>query len=208
MKNKYILLILLVFWVIQIQAQYNTEAYWHKGKVLLDDETEFEGDINFKLSENLLRIKTNTGELLTLTSRKVIHFSFLDKKLGYKREFYTFPFALVSSYQTPVFFELLIQRQHTSLLVREGFQTRTFIDNNPYSWNYGRTITQNYMKNNFYFLKNTGQIKAFDGSKKGLLTLLSDKSHKIEQYLQENRVNFDSKEDMARVINFYNTLKK
>lgn len=206
MKYLYTLFICFIS-VAQIQAQYNVEALWHQGKILLTDETEIAGEINFNLSENLLRIKTTAGQLMTYTSRKVIHFSFLDKKLGYQREFYTFPFTLASNYETPTFFELLIQREHTSLLVREGFYTRTFVDNNPYSWTYGRSVTQNFLESKFYFLKNTGKISYFDGSKKGLMSLLSDKSHRIEQYLRENRVDLNDKEDMTRIIKFYNDLK-
>lgn len=208
MKNKYILTISLLFLSLFIKAQYNVEAYWHQGKILLEDETEIIGELNFNLSKNLLQIKTNTGQLMTYTSRKVIHFSFIDKKLGYKREFYTFPYALASSYETPTFFELLVQREHTSLLIRESFETRTFIDNNPYSWNYGRSVTQNYMENRFYFLKNTGKITPFDGTKKGLFALFGNKSHKIEEYLQENRVVLSDKKDMTRVIDFYNDVKR
>lgn len=189
-------------------AQRFVEEAWHEGTVLLESGDSLQGNLKFNLSEEIIQVDMR-GSLQTLTSRKVLSFKFFDRFDNRNRSYYTLPFSKVADYKTPTFFELLWQGDHITLLNREAFVTQT--STNPYYGGFGMRnnfpVTYSYIKNNFYFLYKNSKIKLFDGTKKGILILLQDREKDIKNYLKDNRVRFDNKQDMIRLIDFYNALK-
>lgn len=186
-------------------AQYFAENYWHNGKIFLENEQVLEGKIKYNLENEIVQLETN--RLQTFTSRKVLSFQFYDANWQVERYFYNLPFAKVSNYETPTFFELLYQGEHVTLLCREDLVTQTFVNNNPYAWNPGMPITRTSVRSKFYFLFKNGKIRAFQGGKRELLYLLRDRERTLKKYLKEQRINYDSRPDMVRVIEYYNSIK-
>jgi hypothetical protein len=188
-----------------LKAQRLAQDYWHEGKIVLEDDT-IGGNLKFNLENELIQIDKN-GVLQTLTARKVLAFQFFDRYEQRERSYYALPYAKVSNYKTPTFFELLYQGESVTLLCREAWATQTTtLNNNPYSPN--MPINIQYVKASFYLLYKNSKIRLFDGTKKGLLILLEDREADIKNYLKANRVRLDSKEDMTNLIDYYNTRKK
>ena len=206
MKNIaiFIFIIINLCFHLELQAQRFAQNYWHKnGKVKLTDGTIYEGELKYDLENELIQLQVN-GVLKTLTSRKVGSFEYYDNFEQRDRYFYALPFAKVSGYKTPTFFELLMQDQPITLLVRESLTTQTDVINSPYTINRGATITRTVIKYDFFFLYKNGKIVSFNGTKKGLLYLLKNREKDIKNYLKENRVNFENKRDLIDIIRYYN----
>ena len=185
-------------------AQRFAENYWHPGKVFIEGGDTLSGDLKFDLQNEIVQVNSQIG-LQTLTARKVLNFQFYDSFEQKDRYYYALPYAKVSSYQTPIFFELLIQGEAVTLLTRESLVTQTYVNTNPYSFYPRIPFTNTYLKNDFYFLYKSGKIKHFDCSKKGLLYLLNYREKDIKEYLKNNRVRYDSKQDMIGIIDYYNS---
>jgi len=210
MKCYHFVIIVITFCFVsknETFAQGFAENYWHSGKVFLEEGDTLAGTLKFSLQEEVVQIETPTG-LKTLTARNALAFYFLDRFEQRERYYYALPFPKVSNYPTPTYFELILQGDPITLLCRESMVVQTFINNNPYAMNPGIPMRRNVLKHDFYLLYKSGKIVPFNGSKKGLLYLLRDRERDIKLYLKENRVNFESKQDMANIIDYFNSKKK
>ncbi len=202
-----IILIVCFFSKNETFAQAFAENYWHSGTVFLEEGDTLSGTLKFSLQDEVVQIETATG-LKTLTARNAIAFYFLDRFEQRERHYYALPYPKVSNYPTPTYFELIMQGEPITLLCRESMVVQTIVNNNPYVMNPGIPMRQNILKREFYFLYKSGKIVPFNGTKKGLLYLLKDRERDIKLYIKENRVNFESKQDMASIINYFNSKKR
>ncbi|MCS6820556.1 MAG: hypothetical protein NZ551_01670 [Microscillaceae bacterium] len=190
-------------------SQYFAEREWQNGSVFLEEDTLI-GNFKYELERETVIFESG-GQLQTFSSRKVVGFQFYDNYYRKNRFFYTLPFAKRSNYKTPTFFELLYQGETVSLLCREQLTSRTQSVLTPNPWGIGvpNTIITYSIKYDFYFLFNkNNQVKYFNSTKKDLLRLLPDQASALQNYLEKNKVRFNSPEDMTNLIAFYNSLKK
>jgi hypothetical protein len=208
--QKYISLTLLLscLFTWSVSAQYIAENYWHIGKIYLDTGDTLAGNLKYNLSNEIIQIE-QSNTLQTFTARKVLSFEFFDRSEQRDRAFYTLPFAKVANYKTPVFFELLLESDPITVLSREALVTQTSVMNNPYAIGApGIPVRQTFVKTSFFFLNKSGKLKPYDGTKKDLMIHLQDREKDIKDYLKNNRVRFDSKQDIVAIIDFYNKKKK
>ncbi|MCU0444809.1 MAG: hypothetical protein MUE85_07805 [Microscillaceae bacterium] len=211
MQNIKKLGLILTFILVSISAgyaQYIAENYWHIGKIYLDTGDTLAGNFKFNLTNEVVQIEVN-NTLQTFTARKVLSFEFFDRAEQRDRIFYTLPYPKVPNYKTPIFFELLLEGDAITVLSRETLVTQTTIVNNPYFIGQpGVPMRQTFVKTNFYFLYKNGKIKPYDGTKKDLLLLLQDREKDVKDYLKNNRVRLDNRQDVVALIDFYNQKKK
>lgn len=206
MSRRIGLLLVFLFCVNALQAQRFAQNYWHDGLVILESGDTLQGKLKFDLENELVQLESR-GTLQTLTSRKTLAFQFYDRYEQRDRYFYTLPYSKVSDYKTPTFFELAMQGDPISVLVRESLITQTFVNNNPYTVRAGVPITRTSIKYDLYFLDPDGDIVSYNGTKKGLLYLLRSRENDIKEFLKENRIRYDSKLDIIKVIQYYNSKK-
>ena len=57
-----------------------------------------------------------------------------------------------------------------------------------------------------YYLFNKGEMKKLKRDKDFILAELSDKQEQVNQFLQSNKINLKNNEQLAKLINYYNTL--
>jgi hypothetical protein len=210
---KYIWIILCLIPYIS-HAQRFAEETWHEGKVILLEGDTIQGSLRFALKDEIVQVQTPQN-LQTYTSRKVLSFTFFDRLAKRDRTFYSFNFAKTPNYETPTFFELLLQGKPNSLLGRETLVKNTQFVNpgpwgtpmNPMGMGTSIPITTFSVKMEMYLLLGDGRIKSFDGTKKRLLFLLKDKEKEIKDYIKKNSVNFNSPNDISRIVQYYNLLK-
>ena len=58
----------------------------------------------------------------------------------------------------------------------------------------------------YYLLKEDGTLEDFRGGKNDLLDLMGNKGKAVEKYIRANRLDFDDKYDVARIVAYYNSL--
>lgn len=205
-RNTIILIIGLCLLSTVTKAQRFAQNYSHKGTLFLQNGDTLNGVLTFNLDNEIVQVQTRSI-LKTYTSRNILSFRFYDTYEQKDRFYYTLPYGRVTNYKTPTFFELLHQGKHVTLLVREEYISRTVL-NDAYFYSPANRAIRNTVKYNFYFLfDKNGKIKGFNGTKKGLLYLLSDQERAIKEFLKTNRLQLDQKQDVMKVIEYYNAIK-
>ena len=173
---------------------------WHDGKIVLVDGDTLEGLVKYDFSQNLVQYAVTTRQAEIYTARKVLFFEIFDETVHKYRKFFVLPYTNTSNYRSPMFFELLEEGKMT-LLSRELLEYRTY-NNSFYGGSYSRLVQTYY----YFLLKDDGTIEDFRGNKNDFLALMGNKSKTVEKYIRANRLDFDDKYDVAKIVAYYNSL--
>lgn len=173
---------------------------WHEGRIVLLEGDTLRGLVKYDLQQNLVQYTETNRKAEIFTARKVLFFEIFDETVHKYRKFYVLPYSNPSNYKAPMFFELLEEGRIT-LLSRELLEYRTY-NNAFYGGSYSRLVLNYY----YFLLKEDGSIEDFRGNKNDLLSLMGNKGRTVEKYVKENRLDFDDKYDMAKIVAYYNSL--
>lgn len=173
---------------------------WHEGKVVLLAGDTLKGALKYDFQQDLLQyvIRDNKAEIYS--ARKVLFFEIFDETVRRYRQFFTLPYSNPSGYKAPMFFELLEEGKIT-LLSRELLEYKTY-NNSFYGGSYSRLVQTYY----YYLLKEDGTIEDFKGKRNDLIALMGNKGKTVEKYIKANRLDFDDKYDLAKIVAYYNSL--
>jgi hypothetical protein len=173
---------------------------WHEGKVVLLAGDTLNGLLKYDLQQNVVQYVLNNRKAEIYHARKVLFFEIFDETVHRYRKFFVLPYSNPSNYKAPVFFELLEEGKMT-LLSRELLEYKTY-NNAFYGGSYSRLVQTYY----YYLLKEDGTIEDFRGNKNDLLALMGNKGKAVEKYVKANRLDFDDKYDLAKIVAYYNSL--
>lgn len=190
---------LFIFGSTYAQREWPSEL-WHEGKVVLLKGDTLSGVLKYDFRQDLLQYVVNNNKAEIYSARKVLFFEIFDETVHKYRRFYALPYSNPSGYKAPLFFELLEEGKIT-LLSRELLEYKTY-SNTFYGGSYSRLV-QTYF---YYLLKEDGTIVDLKGNKNDFLALMGSKGKNVEKYIRENRLDFDDKYDVAKIVAFYNTL--
>lgn len=188
-----------VFSFAQRKGQWPSEL-WHDGKIVLVDGDTLKGLIKYDFAQNLVQYVINDKQAEVYTARKVLFFEIFDETAHRYRKFFVLPYLNESNYKTPMFFELL-EEGNITLLSRDVLEYKTY---NTY-YGYGgftRLVETPY----FYFLNEDGSIEDFKGNKNDLVSMMGNHRKNVEKYIKANRLDFDEKYDVAKIVAYYNSL--
>jgi len=173
--------------------------FWNEGKVVLESGDTIKGSIKYDL-QDLLQVK-HDGRLESFSSRKAVFFEIFDQTYKRYRHFYSLPFSPTGGYKTPVFFEALTEGKIT-LLSREKIEYRTY--SSPFFY-YGGYSSRMVLVNIYYLLRENGNIEEFSGKRSDWYDLMGNKENDVHDYVKENKLDFDRKYDLKRIIDYYNS---
>ena len=173
---------------------------WHEGRIVLVTGDTLKGLVKYDLQQDLVQFDVPNVRTEAFTARKVLFFEIFDTTVHKYRRFFALPFNATAGYKTPVFFELLEEGPMT-LLSREALEYRTY--SSPY---YIGSYTRLVLVNKFFFLDEHGDINEFTGNKNDLLDMMGRKSDKVEKYMKSERLKFDDKYDLSKIVAYYNSL--
>lgn len=193
-------LILTLFALEEARSQDWAFELWHDGKLVLEAGDTLRGQIKYDLQQDLIQYKTGSSVAEAFTSRKVVYFEIFDNTVRKYRQFFSLPYAALTSYKAPIFFELLKEGKIT-ILCREALEYKTV--SSPYMVG---SYTRLVLVNRYYFLNEKGDITEFGGKKSELLEMMGKKSDEVEKFVKLNRLKYDEKYDLARIIEYYNSL--
>jgi hypothetical protein len=197
-------LIILLFSLMGITAQAQEWAFelWHDGKLVLVSGDTLKGLIKYDLQQDLVQYNNKKGNIQAYTARKVLFFEIFDTTVEQYRQFYALPYESSTGYKAPVFFELLAEGKMT-LLTRESLEYRTV--NSPYYYgSYNRLV----LIYRYYLLEENGNIVEFVGKKGELMTLMGKRANAVEDYMKENKLKLDDRNDFAKIVAYYNSFFK
>lgn len=182
-------------------AQWSFEL-WHDGKIVLETGDTLRGQVKYDLQQDLIQFTNRKGTVEALTARKVLFCEIFDKTVGQYRQFYSLPYNTTSGYRTPIFFELIGEGKLT-VLSRERLENQT--TSSPY---YYGNMSRVVLVNKYYMLKENGDITDFSVRKADFLQLLGKHADHINDYMKDNRLKLDEKQDLTKIIQYYNSLFK
>ena len=196
---RYTIIIALLYFSIPARAQVFPSELWHEGKMVLASEEVIKGKLKYDLQKGIVQVDTG-NRLLTYSAKSIFYFEIFDSTIETQREFYVLPYGLVSSYKIPVIFEVLVEGNLT-LLSREYVTTRSI--QSPYFYgSYQREV----LAYEYYFLDSEGNITLYSMKRKDLMEILSNRQKQVSEYIRANRLNTDKRNDLVRIIAFYNAL--
>ncbi len=198
MKGSFILFFLLIS--LSSGAQKFSYELWHEGKVVFETSDTLKGLVKHDIQSDLLQVKAN-NKLESFTPRKVLFFEIFDASLKRYRQFYSLPYSANNTYKMPIFFELLCEGKIT-LLAREKLEYRTV--SSPFYY-YG-TYSQLVLVDQYYLLKPNGNIEEFLARKSDWLSMMEDREKEVKGFVKDNRLSFDDKFELTRIIEYYNSL--
>ncbi len=195
-----IIFLFILFFPVVSLAQIWPFEFWHDGKIVLESGDTLKGKVKYDLQQDLVQYLIREDKAEAYTARKILTFEIFDETAHRYRNFYALPYNATAGYKTPVFFELLVQGKMT-LLSREALEYKTY-SSAFYMGSYTRQVLVDY----FFFLQENGDVVAFTGNKNDLLDLMQRKSKDVEKYMKVNRLKFDEKYDLAKIVAYYNSL--
>ncbi len=200
---KQTLFLVFIISAFAVKAQEFPSEIWHKGMLVLVNEDTLVGKIKYNLDQELVQVESDK-KIYTFSGKKVFYFQIFDETVDSYREFYVLPYALVNQYETPIFFEVLVEGRLT-LLCREKIIDKTVQDPN-YINAYGSAISysRKVLVYTYYFLDDKGIITKYSLKKKDLLKILAKRADKVDEYMRVNNLRADKRYDLSRIIAFYN----
>lgn len=185
-------------------AQYFPSQVWHEGEVVLVAGDTLKGEIMYSQETDLVQVKPtfDKSRILALSGRKLLSVEIYDKTSGVYRNFYALPYSLNPGYKTPILFEIIFTGTELSLLSRETIENQ--LVNYPYSavGTYSRQI----LDYTYYFLKSDGSISEFYGKKRDLIWAMNNRAPQIKKFIKTNKIRPDRRNDILKVIRYYNSL--
>lgn len=173
---------------------------WHEGKVVLVNGDTLKGLIKYDFPLNTVQYVVNDRKAEIYHARKVLFFEIFDETVHRYRKFFVLPYSNPSNYKAPVFFELLEEGKIT-LLSRELLEYKTY-NSGFYGGSYTRLVQTYY----YYLMKEDGAIEDFRGNKNDLIAMMGNKGKDVEKYIRANRLDFEDKYDLAKIVAYYNSL--
>ena len=203
MKLRIILIFYLSFSFSSGFTQQFAFEYWHEGKIILDSGDTLKGAVKYDMQTDLLQFQADNKNQ-SFSARKVLLFEIFDVTIKQYRQFYSLPYSVSSGYKAPVFFELLTEGKIT-LLCREALEYRNFSSSFYYFGNNTRLV----LVNKYFLLQENGDITEFNGKRNDWFNLMDNKrSDDVQRYAKANRLSFDEKGELVKIMTYYNSFFK
>jgi len=194
------LLTIFLTFILQLGFSQNFPSeMWHEGKLVLVSDESISGMLKYDQVKGIVQVDKDE-KILTYSAKSIFYFEIYDITSESYREFYVLPFGLVTSYKAPVIFEVLVEGNLT-LLCREYVLTKNI--QSPYSiGSYAKEV----LAYDYYFLDREGNIIKYTLKKKDLYSVVAKRQNQVIEYMKANRFHHDRRNDLVRVIAFYNAL--
>lgn len=197
-----ILFFLLCISTVNYAQQFPSEM-WHEGKLVLANEEVYEGLLKYDLDRGIVQLEQGE-KFFTFGANSIFYFKIFDITVEANREFYVLPYGLVTSYKAPVIFEVLVEG-NISLLCRERVSSKNVTAVNPNFYN-TPTYQKNVLVYDYFFLDRQGKITPYSLKKKELMQVVVKRQSQVSDFIKQNRLKFDRRNDIIRIIAFYNAL--
>jgi hypothetical protein len=205
-SGRWIFFFIFFLWPFALLAQNGPEdADWNPGYLVTNEEDTLYGPVSINYASDLVQINEE-NTVKTFGPNQIELFYYKENAGSEERYIYTFPFHPYSDFKPQKFFEMLFSGKFLCLLGREMIVSETVpvYDNFTYR-NYFVTRTREVL--DLYFMFPGEKVRAFSGSKKELLSLLSDKKESMKKFIGDNKLDSTKKEDLLLIVREYNRLK-
>ncbi len=201
MKRTLILIGFLLTGITASAQEFPFQA-WHEGKIVLMNGDTLAGLVKYNVEGNVVQYD-NKRQVKAFSSQKVLFFEIFDQIFETHRQFYALPYYVQANYKTPILFEVLYEGPLTLLareyVVEESVPVYSYYSRHHYS-------TRSRLAFNYFFLDREGNIEKYDLKKNDLYETLNEKEDEIKQFMKKNNLRYDRREDLVRIVAYYNSL--
>jgi hypothetical protein len=183
-------------------AQWAFES-WHDGKIVLESGDTLKGQVKYDLQQDLVQYIDKRGTVEVFSARKILLCEIFDELVKQYRQFYSLPYSTTSGYKTLVLFELIGEGKLT-IFCRERLEMQT--SNYPYY--YGGSFSRYVLVNKYFILNDKGSVEDLSSRRADIMSLFGKHEKNINDYMKENRLRLDDKQDFIRILAYYNSLFK
>ncbi len=200
---------LLVVLTTSAFAQEFSQNYWHNGEVHLKDtgSEPLVGKIQYNLETDQIQLTQGRNRVKSFHASQLSYVKFKDRLEGTTRHFFALPIRDAQGYTRIQLFELLIEGE-VSLLSREKIVRRVQQVYDPYR-PFSNTISTQVLEETYYLADATGEIREV-GTRKGNLAwqAFPDMQDTMKSYYENERINVAYRDDMYKMVTYYNNLKR
>lgn len=175
---------------------------WHKGKIVLMNNDTLNGLVKYNMEGNVVQFD-NKQQVMAFSSQKVLYYEISDNIFKTFRYFYSLPYYVQANYKTPILFEVLYEGPLT-LLARE-YTVEETIPQYGYYYRHGYA-SRTRLAFDYFFLDQKGNINKYSMKRNDLLEVMKQKDDEIKKYMKKNRLKYDRREDLVKVVAYYNAL--
>lgn len=195
--------LLFLIGTLSASAQQWAFELWHDGTIVLESGDTLKGQVKYDLRQDVIQFTDKKGTVEAYTARKVLFCEIFDKTVEQYRQFYALPYYATSGYRTPVFFELIAEGKLT-VLCRENLENQTMSSPYYYGGSYSRVI----LVYKYFMLKENGDIVDFSTRKSDFMMLMGKYADNVNDYMKDNKLKLDNKQDLPKIIAYYNAFFK
>lgn len=203
-STRYIILLTLVVFFCQANAQEFPSRMWHEGYLVTSKEDTIRGLLKYDMDTDIVQVLISQDQLKTFTSKKILYFEIYDKTVKNYRQFYALPFQVRVDYKTQSLFEVLYEGPLT-LLVKE----KIIMVSDPYNQAYfsGPSLSREKLSYSYFFINQKGEMTEYTSGKRAdLMAILKKNPNKVREYIKKNKLKTDKMRDIVRITAFYNSL--
>jgi len=200
MSRIFFLVVVVCAGILNVRAQEFAFEFWHDGKIVLENGDTLKGNVKYNMQTDLVQLQVG-DRLETYTARKLLYLEIYDKTVRRYRRMYSLPYNTSGEYRAPVIFELMEEGKIT-LLCREALEYRTFSSSFYYYGNFTRLM----VVYKYFLLQENGGIVPFEGRRNDWLDLMTTRKDEVQKFAKANRLDFDEKYDLSRIIAYYNSM--
>lgn len=185
---------------------------WHRGDLVLNDGSVLEGSIKYDLEADAIQLD-HEDKILTYAANQLKQFRVFQEDIREYRVFYTIPYVTEYGYRRPKFFELIFEGR-TSLLAREFISITTRSNASTYfrggtrfdPYGNSRSLKVRFLDHNLYLVNPEGKIELLGSSRKEVIYAFEGKHNELRKFIKKQRLKMDKVEDMASLVEYYNSL--
>lgn len=154
--------------------------------------------IRFNVLKEIVTYKDATGVEL-VPSSLVKQFVIVNND---KKQTFRLGFQPVDDFTLNTYYEVLSDDGGPLILKKN---TKTLLSRKEYN---SSKVTDIYLDaTKYYVAKENGELTKFKTDKKSLTSYFPDKQSEMEQYLSKNKISFKNDDDLAKLFNYYLSIK-
>jgi hypothetical protein len=183
---------------VEIEGSPYIDEIFKKGQTIINDKNVSDVLMRYDAYHDVIEIMNENNKVRTLLRRNNI-VAVIDNTTYMVRE-YEFAGSVKEGYFNP------LNEGYTRLLVKPK---KKFVQAKNPENGYDTFSPAQYLDISMYYMQNGDKpAKEIKLSKKRVLGFLSNHSKILNKYIKENALNMRSKNDIIRLIEYYNTLNK
>tara|TARA_R110002051_G_scaffold66515_8_gene120458 strand:- start:12765 stop:13454 length:690 start_codon:yes stop_codon:yes gene_type:complete len=183
---------------VEIEGSPYIDEIFKKGQTIINDKNVSDVLMRYDAYHDVIEIMNENNKVRTLLRRNNI-VAVIDNTTYMVRE-YEFVGSVKEGYFNP------LNEGYTRLLVKPK---KKFVQAKNPENGYDTFSPAQYLDISMYYMQNGDKpAKEIKLSKKRVLGFLSNHSKILNKYIKENALNMRSKNDIIRLIEYYNTLNK